>query len=267
MQNVHGKNNPAEKMYEVVSSMKQEDESIDAVLEGRLKVIQKVKGYRFSVDAYLLAHFVHLNENDHVMDMGTGSAVIAMIVAKRWEQVKIIGLDVQSEMVDMAGRNVALNGLENKINIRQGDVRTAEALFDRRSFDAVILNPPYRKLRSGRVNPDYQKSVARHEIKGSLGDFLKAAGYVLKTSGRVFIIYPASRMVELICRMRDTSIEPKRLQVVYSHDRSRGEFVLLEGIKGGKEEMQVLPPLFIYAGNGTYTEEMTRLFREISVAP
>jgi tRNA1Val (adenine37-N6)-methyltransferase len=261
------KGNPPEKRHENIFSLKQGDESIDTVLKGHLKVIQKVKGYRFSIDAYLLSRLVHLNQNDHVLDMGTGSAVIAMILASRWARVKIIGLDVQEELVDMARRSVAMNNLENKIDIRQGDIRTIETLFDRGSFDAVVINPPYRKLKSGRVNPAYQKSVARHEIKGSLGDFLKAARYVLKASGRVFIIYPATRVVELICQMRNMSIEPKRLQVVYSHDRSHGEFVLLEGIKGGKEEIQISPPLFIYAGNGSYTEEMACLFRELSVSP
>jgi tRNA1Val (adenine37-N6)-methyltransferase len=126
-----------------------------------------------------------------------------------------------------------------------------------------MMNPPYRKLKTGRMNPDYQKSVARHEIRGSLRDFLKASVHVLKTSGRVYVIYPASRMVELIFQMRAASIEPKRLQLVYSNDCSRGEFVLVEGTKGGKEEMDVLSPLFIYGGNGAYSEAMNRIFRDI----
>lgn len=246
------------------SSLIREGETIDTLPGGRFKVIQKAKGYRFSIDAYLLAHFVNLRQHECALDMGTGSGVISIIVATSRPCAKLVALDVQDEMVEMARRSVALNGLENKVDVRHGDIRTIETLFDRQSFDVAIVNPPYRKLKTGRMNPDYQKSVARHEIKGSLNDFLKASVYVLKNSGRVYIIYPASRMVELIFRMRAASVEPKRLQPVYSHDRSRGEFILVEGIKGGKEEMEVLPPLFIYTEEGVYSETMNRLFREIS---
>jgi tRNA1Val (adenine37-N6)-methyltransferase len=267
MQDGCGKKYLLKKLCGNVSSLKQEGESVDTVLEGRLKVIQKEKGYRFSIDAYLLAHFVHVDKDDHVMDMGTGSAVIAMIIANRWPQVKVVGVDIQPEMVDMAKRSIALNALENRIEVRQGDIKTIKTLFGSRMFDAVVLNPPYRKLNSGRLNPDHQKSVARHEIHGSLADFLSAAEYILKAAGHFFTIYPASRIVELICRMRQMCIEPKRIRVVYSHDRSCGEFVLVEGIKGGKEEMKVLPPLFIYSEDGTYTADMARLFKELSGFP
>jgi len=239
-------------------------ETVDGILGGRLKVIQKAKGYRFSVDAYLLSHFVYLKKNDRVLDMGTGSGVVAMLVAERGQCAEVVGVDVQEEMVDMARRSVFLNDLEHMIEIRRGDVREIETLFDRQSFDVVVLNPPYRKMQAGRMNPDIQKSVARHETRGSLADFIAASAYVLKGSGHVFIIYPAARMVELMFQMRSASIEPKRLKMVYSRGGLRGEFVLVEGIKGGGEELEILPPLFIYKEDGTYSDEMERLFRELS---
>jgi tRNA1Val (adenine37-N6)-methyltransferase len=260
----HKKSAPLNKNCEGVSSLIREGETIDGILEGRLKVVQKAKGYRFSIDAFLLAHFVYLKKNDRVLDMGAGSGIISIILAHRWPCVMVIGIDIQEDMVDMARRSVILNDLCNKVEILQGNIRAIETLFHHQSFDVVVFNPPYRKIKSGRVNPDYQKSLARHEIKGSLNDFLTASERVLKTSGRVYIIYPASRMVELICQMRSASTEPKRLQMVYSHDHSRGEFVLVEGIKGGREEMEVLPPLFIYTKDGTYSEAMTKLFMELS---
>jgi tRNA1Val (adenine37-N6)-methyltransferase len=247
-----------------MTSLKGQTETVDGVLGGRLKIIQKEKGYRFSIDAYLLAHFVCMNKNDRVLDMGTGSGVIPIIVAHRYSCDKVVGIDIQEEMVDMARRSVALNGLDNKIDIMLGDIRTIEILFDHQSFDVVIINPPYRKRGSGRINPDYQKSVARHEITGCLSDFLTASRYVLKESGRVCIIYPASRLVELIFQMRLASIEPKRLQMVHSNDCSQGVFILVEGIKGGREEIEILPPLCIYGANGAYSEVMTWLFRELS---
>jgi tRNA1Val (adenine37-N6)-methyltransferase len=185
-------------------------------------------------------------------------------MAKRWESCKVIGVDIQEELVEMAKRSVEVNTLSDTVEIRRGDLRNIEQLFNSRSFDVVIFNPPYRKLKSGRINPDNEKSLARHEIEGTVHDFLKASGYVLKKSGRAYVIYPAARMVELLSSMRIAGIEPKKMQIVHSFGASRGEFVLVEGIKGGREELEVLPPLFIYSEGGEYTEEMTCIFRELS---
>ena len=249
---------------QAVSAIKRNGETIDGILEGRLKVIQKEKGYRFSIDAYLLAHFIRLKKNDCALDMGTGSGVLSIMVAYRWPCGKVIGVEVEEEIADMARRSVALNNLSRKIEIRQGDIKAIESLFDPQSFDVVFFNPPYRKLKTGRLNPDDQKSIARHEIKGSLSDFMGASGYVLKRSGRVYMIYPAIRLVELMFRMRASRIEPKRMQMVHSRHRSRGEFILVEGVKEGREELDVMSPLFIYTEEGSYSKEMMRLFRELS---
>ncbi|MEN6321469.1 MAG: methyltransferase domain-containing protein [Syntrophaceae bacterium] len=241
-----------------------EDETIDEILGGRLRIVQKKKGYRFSLDAFLLAHFIRLKKDDHIIDLGTGSGVIAIIMGTRKECGRVVGIDVQEEMVDMAKRSVAVNTLSGKVEIRQGDVKQIEQLFPSLSFDVAIFNPPYRKLKSGRINPDNQKSIARHEIKGTLNDFLHASVYVLKKNGRVYIIYPATRMVELLSSMKATGIEPKRMQIVHSYTVSRGEFVLVEGIKGGREELEVVPPMFVYTDGGNYTDAMSSVFRELS---
>lgn len=247
-----------------VSSLRRKGETVDELLGGRIKIFQKEKGYRFSLDVLLIAHFVHLKRGDHIVDLGTGSGVIAMIMAGRRECSKVIGVDIQEEFVDMAKRSVECNNLQEKVDIRMGDIRTIETLFDGNSFDVSIFNPPYRKLKSGRINPSNQKSIARHEIKGTLHDFLRAAAYVLKKSGRAYIIYPATRMVELLSSMRTAGIEPKRMRLVHSHSDSRGEFVLVEGKKGGREELEVLPPLVVYDIASEYTEAMNGIFRELS---
>lgn len=245
-------------------------ETVDGILGGQLRIIQKEKGYRFSLDALLLAHSVRLKEGEDVLDMGAGSGIISLIMARRWgrwEYGKIVGVEIQEELVDMARRSVKMNNLEDKISIRQGDIRKIEFLFAPQSFDAAIFNPPYRRQGSGRINPDYQKAVARHEIKGSLNDFLRAVGYVLKESGSAYTIYPAVRMVELLFQMRTTHLEPKRLRLVHSNRFSRGEFILVEGIKGAGEELEVLPPLVIYEEDGSYSEAMNRLFKDVSDFP
>jgi len=247
-----------------VSMLRREGETVDELLGRRVKILQKEKGYRFSVDALLLAHFVRVKKGDLIVDLGTGSGVIAITVAQRKECGHVIAVDIQQELVDMARRSVILNNLEEKVDIRHGDIREIETLFRPRSFDVSIFNPPYRKASSGKLNPDAEKSVARHEIKGTMHDFLKASVYLLRKSGRAYIIYPATRMVELLSSMRTAGVEPKRMRIVHSLNVSRGEFVLVEGIKNGREELEVLPPLIIYSEDGRYTEEMNSVFREIS---
>ncbi|HVO67971.1 MAG TPA: tRNA1(Val) (adenine(37)-N6)-methyltransferase [Syntrophales bacterium] len=250
-----------------VSALRREGETVDELLGGRIRIFQKKKGYRFSVDALLLAHFISLKKGDAIIDLGTGSGVIAIILAQRKECGKVVGVDIQEELVDMAKRSVQLNKLHEKVVICRGDVRNIETLVASKSFNVAVFNPPYRKLKSGRINPSDQKSIARHEIRATLRDFLKAAEYVLKKSGRTYIIYPAARMVELLSSMRISGIEPKRMRIVHSHDASRGEFILVEGIKSGREELEVMPPLFIYSEGSKYTEAMTRIFREVSLSP
>lgn len=247
-----------------ISIVRREGETIDEMLGGKLRIFQKKKGYRFSLDALLLAHFVRLKKRDHIIDLGTGSGVIAIIIARREECAKVVGIDIQEELVDMAKRSVHLNNLNEKVKILHGDIKNIANLLAAGSFDVAIFNPPYRKLKSGRINPNNEKFVARHEIKGSLHDFIKASGYVLKKSGRAFIIYPATRMVELLSSMRIAGIEPKRMRMVHSHDASRGEFVLMEGIKSAREELEVLSPLFVYSDSGEYTEAINCIFRELS---
>ena len=163
----------------------------------------------------------------------------------------------------MARRSVALNGLAGCVEIRRGDVRHPESLCAPTSFDAAVFNPPYRRLRSGRMNPDPEKAVARHEIAGTAGDFLAAAVLALKPGGRVYAIYPATRMVELLSRMRAARIEPKRLRIVHSRPGGRGELLLVEGVKGGREELIVLPPLIHLRRRERIYRQRWRLFSGI----
>lgn len=239
-------------------------ETLEEIAGGQIRVLQKAKGYRFSLDALLLSHFVRLRPDEQILEMGTGSGIVSMILAGRCKGVKITGIDIQEDLVEMAVRSITLNGLCEKIVIRQADVRDVKNIFPSNSFDVVVSNPPYRKMNSGKINPDRGKALARHEIMGTVEDFLQAGSYVLKPAGRAYFIYPATRMVELLSSMRRTHVEPKRLRTVYSNDKASGKFILVEGIREGGEELEVMPPLFIYDEKGGYTEEMTSIFREIS---
>ena len=242
-------------------------ETIDEILGGRLRIVQKRSGYRFSIDAILLAHFVVLTEGEECLELGAGSGVVALILSRRYRCRRILGIDIQEELVSMASRSAEMNSLAGCVEFRRGDVRRPESLCAPNSFEAVVLNPPYRRLRSGRMNPDPAKAIARHEVAGTLGDFLAAAAHALRDGGRVTAIYPARRMAEMIARMRGCRIEPKRMRIVHSRPGGVGEFLLIEGVKRGGEELTVLPPLFIYGEGDAYSAEMAAIFRELSASP
>ena len=242
-------------------------ETVDGILADRLRIIQRKRGYRFSLDSLLIAHFANIQKGDDMIDLGTGSGIIALILAQRFHCGRVLGIEIQDELVAIAKRNVVLNDLAGHIEMRRGDVRCPETFCRPQSFSAAVFNPPYRRLRSGRTNSDSEKAVARHEIEGTIADFLAAAVYALRPEGHVYAIYPAARIVELIARMRESRIEPKRLRMVHSRLDGGGEFVLVEGVKGGREGLNVAPPLFIYQDTGVYTPEMTEIFRDLSAFP
>ncbi len=247
--------------------VEESDETVDDILGGRLRIIQKKTGYRFSLDALLLAHFAGLSEGDALIDLGTGSGIVALILAGRYRCGRVLGIEIQDQLVTMARRSAALSGLSRRVEILHGDVRRPETLCVPLSFDAAVFNPPYRRLRSGRMNPDPEKAAARHELMGTAADFLAAAGYALREGGSVYTIYPATRMVEILVQMRSCRIEPKRLRMVHSHPGGVGKFSLVEGVKGGREELAVLSPLHVYGEKRAYSEEMAAIFRELSASP
>jgi tRNA1Val (adenine37-N6)-methyltransferase len=240
----------------------QADESIDEILNGRMRIIQKKNGYRFSLDSILLSHFAQVGEGESVLDLGTGSGIIPMVLSYRARPQRIFGLEIQDEMADMARRSVRLNNLQDLIEIGKGDVKDIKTRFQPGTWDVVVCNPPYRKPDSGKLNPDLQKAIARHELKGKLSDFISAASYLLRRKGRCYLIYKVRRMAALFSSLQANGIEPKRMRLVHSKRESEGEFVLLEGCKSGGEELHVLPPLIIYNEDGTYTEEMKVIFAE-----
>lgn len=239
----------------------QEGEKIDFILEGRLGIIQRKGGYRFSIDALLLANFVHLQDGDMLIDMGTGSGIIAVMLAKKIRQGHILGIEIQERLVSVAKRNIQLNRLSDKIRILQGDIRFPESFCRPESFSVAVFNPPYRRLCSGRINPDPERAAARHEIFGTAVDFIAAAAYALSVEGHMYAIYPSTKAASLLAQMKSFHIEPKRLCIVYSRLGVSGSFVLVEGVKGGGEELDILPPFFIYNKKGGYTRQMERIFK------
>jgi tRNA1Val (adenine37-N6)-methyltransferase len=244
-----------------------EEETLDEILNGGLRVFQAKRGYRFSLDSILLTHFVSFKSINRVIDIGCGNGIILLILAKRYPDINLVGLEIQENLAKLARKNAEFNNLGNRIEIISGDARRVKKIFQAHSFDSVIFNPPYRKLNSGRINPLEEKAIARHEIKGSLKDFLNAAKYLLKQSGTVFTIYPAKRLVELIYLFRLSGVEPKKMRLVFSDNNSEAVFIMVEGKKGGREELKIKPSLFIYDQEKNYTGQMSQIFSELSHFP
>ncbi len=206
-------------------------------------------GYRHSVDPILLADFVEARKGDRVIDLGTGSGVIALALAKRFKDIEIVGLELQEGLVNAARENVIARRSRSNLNIKiiKGDIRDVKSIFDAESFDIVVGNPPYRKANDGRINPDREKAVARHEIEITLSEFIKAAKYLLKNMGSLNIIYHPYRLTELLSTMTENKITPKRIQFVHPKIDSKAEMVMVEGIKNGRHELMVMKPLILHS--------------------
>ena len=232
------------------------EETLDSLFGGKLQAFQSRAGYRFSLDALLLASFVTVKRGDKIVDLGAGNGVVPLILAYRYPWAGITGVELQEPMVKRARKNVRLNGLEDRVEILAGDVRAIENVAPAESFHAAVCNPPFRKPTSGRVSADDEKRVARHETEGALGDFLRAAVFLLRAKGRLTIIYPAVRAIDLLVEMRRAGIEPKRLRMVHSFVDAEANLVLVEGIKGGRSGVEILAPLIIYQRKKEYTDEV-----------
>jgi tRNA1(Val) A37 N6-methylase TrmN6 len=224
------------------------DECIDQFLEGRLKLIQSRDGYRFSIDAVLLSEFVTIRPEDVVVDIGTGCGVILLILLLTKPAGYAFGLEIQEALASQAWRNAVLNGFEDKMGIILGDIKNPP--MAKQIADVVICNPPYRNAESGRINPDQRRAIARHEILASIDDILRAARNLLRKKGRLAMIYPSIRLVDILLRMRRFDLEPKKVRINYPGLQSGARLALIEAVLGGKPGLEIRPPLI---GQGNFS--------------
>lgn len=237
-----------------------EDETLDSLACSGLCVLQKKQGYRYSLDAYLLAAFADETPGSEVVDVGSGSGVLSILLAAVKGQ-RVTGVEIQDDMAEMSQRSVELAGLQDRVRIVHADVRE----YRGQRFDAVVTNPPYRPVSTGRINHDQGRAIARHEISLDLETLLKCSYDLLKQGGRFYLVYPAWRMPDLISAMRAGRIEPKRIMFVHSTPSSSAEIVLVSGLKDGGRELNVCRPFFVFARQGVYTKEMERVFRALEL--
>jgi tRNA1Val (adenine37-N6)-methyltransferase len=238
------------------------DKTVDELQAYGLKIIQPRNGYRFSVDPLLLCDFAGIREAEEVVDLGTGCGVIPLILARKAREATMTGIEIQKEMAVLAGRNVRLNALADRIAIVNADVADIKKHFTASSFDLVVANPPYRKRGTGRISPKPGRDDARHESTASLADFLAAAKHLVRLSGRICFIYHPSRIAELLAEAATLKLAPLQIRMVHGNRDAEARMFLIEMVKGRKGELKILPPLFVYDEIGEYTGEMKRIFGE-----
>ncbi|MCX5779793.1 MAG: tRNA1(Val) (adenine(37)-N6)-methyltransferase [Firmicutes bacterium] len=237
-----------------------EDETRDSLILGGLELIQPKEGYRFSLDAVLLAHFPELTGVERVVDLGTGSGVIPLLLTVRAPQVKIIGVELQAAMVERARRSVRLNGLQDRIEILHADIREIDKSLPGGSAALVLSNPPFWKKGEGHVNRHPEQALARHELQLNLAELVSQGAYLLAPEGKLVIIQRAARLEESLEKLRRNHLTPTRLRMVHARlDRQAG-LVLLEAVKSRRGRLTILPPLVIYAQAGIYSPEIQAIY-------
>jgi tRNA1Val (adenine37-N6)-methyltransferase len=235
------------------------EETLDTLFGGRLKIAQPRHGYRFSIDAPILAHFAGPAAQEPIVDLGCGSGVVALILAFKFGAGRITAIELQPRLAGLAERNVRDNGLEGRIRVVEADLADLGTL-PAASAASVVCNPPYRRLGTGRVNPRDEQALARHELRADLAQVAAAAARLLKNKGRLFIIYPAPRLAALFAALREHDLAPKRLRLVHSRQGEEAVLALAQALKGGGEGLKVEPPLFVYTPEGEYCPEVSSFF-------
>ena len=235
------------------------NETIDELRGYELRVIQPAQGYRFSLDPLLLCAFAGGGEVGRVIDLGAGSGIIPLLMARRFVSAQIVGVEVQEEMAALAGRNVALNGLSERVGIICADILSLRRRFHASTFDLVVANPPYRREGTGRISPKSGRDRARHETTATLADFLEVAKYLVSPTGTISFIYHPVRLAEFCSAAAALKLALLRLRMVHGNSGAAGRMVLLELAKGRRGDLEVLPPLFVYGADGEYSAEMNRI--------
>lgn len=226
-----------------------------------LTLHQAPHGYRFALEAFLLADFVPAPAPDPLIDLGTGCGVIALFLARRFPRLRCVGLELQRSLAVLAQQNVLCNGFEHRIGIVQGDMRQAASLFPAGRFGTVVCNPPYRAVGHGRLNPHPEKAIARHELTVTLLQLVQASQHLLRRRGLLVMVYHPSRLPELCTRLEAAYLRPRRMRLVHATERAPAAMVLVEAIRDGREALTVLPPLRVYEASGDYTAEMQAIFQ------
>lgn len=242
-----------------------ENERIDDLQYKGLKIIQNNKGFCFGIDSVILSDFAkNIKVDSKVVDLGTGSGVIGLLLCKKTKLKEIIGVEIQDNVAEMAERSIKLNGLENKFKIFKANIKELfeKKMLEKNKYDVVVMNPPYKEAGTGKTNENEGKLIARHEVKATLLDFIKTASELLKDRGELYIVHKPERTVDIMQKMRENKIEPKEIKIVYPYKNAGASIILIKGVKGGKKFLKIDEPLYIYKENGEYTEQIKEIYNQ-----
>lgn len=243
-----------------MTDLLKEGERIDDLERNGYRIIQHKEKFCFGMDAVILSWFAKVEEGEKVLDLGTGTGIIPILLEAKTKGEHFTGLEIQAESVDMARRSVELNGLTGKIDIVEGDIKETEKLFKKASFDVVTSNPPYMNDNHGIKNPDMPKAIARHEILCTLEDVVSQAMKMLKPGGRFYMVHRPHRIIEIIICLKKYKLEPKRIKFVHPFVDKEANMVLIEAVRGGKSMAKVESPLIVYKSVGEYTDYIHEIY-------
>ena len=235
-------------------------ERIDDLERNNYKIIQNPARFCFGMDAVLLSGFALVKQGESVIDLGTGNGIIPLLLSAKTPGKHFVGLEIQPENVEMAQRSVKLNDIEGRVEIVEGDICNASSRFGKASFDVVTSNPPYMLGNHGLVNPDSAKAIARHEIMCTLDDVCREAALLLKPQGRFYLVHRPFRLAEILVKLKEYKLEPKRMKLVYPFIDKEPNMVLIEAVRGGNPRMTVEAPLIVYKEKDVYTDEIYDIY-------
>lgn len=242
-----------------------ENEKIDDLQYKGLKIIQKDKAFRFGLDAVLLANFADVKKGDSVIDLGTGTGIISILLAGKTAAKSIVGLEIQEDIAEMAGRSVSLNDLEDRVKIVHGDLKESVKLFGGSSFEVVVSNPPYMIRGGGALNITDTKTVARHEVLCTLEDVIKSAAKLLVPGGQFAMVHRPDRLADIIWLMRNYKIEPKYIRFVHPSPYKKPNLILIKGSRQGRPQLKMMDPLYVYDEKGNFSKEINEIYcREVT---
>lgn len=243
----------------MTTNLVKENERVDDLQNG-CYIIQDPEKFCFGMDAVLLSGFAKVKKGEHVLDLGTGTGIIPVLLSARTEGESFTGLEIQEECAEMANRSVQYNHLENKVRIVQGDIKEAAAVFGAASFHVVTCNPPYMIGQHGLTNPHMPKAIARHEVLCTLEDVVSQSAKLLDDRGRFYMVHRPFRLAEIMNVLTKYKLEPKRMQLVYPYIDREPNMVLIEALKGGNSRITVERPLIVYEKPGVYTKSILEIY-------